>query len=154
VLRHQTSDTGTGTGTGAGSGRERVRRALADKRRTRSTPRRASACGPGGSTPGRAAPPTRTRRSPPPAAAHLPGEKDAKLAQKLGQLQPFRAVFPQECMGQLASFWANLTPFSLGAGRGRCRAPRGAGARHARPRRGERTIGFGRITVSEIEAPS
>ena len=35
---------------------------------------------------------------------HLPGEKDAKLAQKLGQLQPFRTVFPEECMGQLASF--------------------------------------------------
>jgi hypothetical protein len=32
------------------------------------------------------------------------GEKDAKLAQKLGQLQPFAAVFPQECTGQLASF--------------------------------------------------
>jgi hypothetical protein len=31
-------------------------------------------------------------------------EKDAMLAQKLGQLQPFIAVFPQECMGQLASF--------------------------------------------------
>jgi hypothetical protein len=31
-------------------------------------------------------------------------EKDAKLAQKLGQLQPFVAVFPQGCMGQLASF--------------------------------------------------
>jgi hypothetical protein len=31
-------------------------------------------------------------------------EKDAKLAQKLGQLQPFIAVFPQECMGQLAYF--------------------------------------------------
>jgi hypothetical protein len=31
------------------------------------------------------------------------GEKDAELAQKLGQLQPFTAVFPQECMGQLAS---------------------------------------------------
>ena len=40
-------------------------------------------------------------------------EKDAKLAQKLGRLQPFLAVFPQECMGQLGSFWANLTPFSL-----------------------------------------
>ena len=26
-----------------------------------------------------------------------------KLAKKLGQLQPFTAVFPQECMGQLAS---------------------------------------------------
>jgi hypothetical protein len=31
-------------------------------------------------------------------------EKDTKLAQKLGQLQPFIAVFPQKCMGQLASF--------------------------------------------------
>jgi hypothetical protein len=40
------------------------------------------------------------------------GEKDAKLAQKLGQLQPFGAVFPQECMGQFAS--ANLTTFTLG----------------------------------------
>jgi hypothetical protein len=26
------------------------------------------------------------------------------LAQKLGQLQPFIAVFPQECAGQLAPF--------------------------------------------------
>jgi hypothetical protein len=42
-----------------------------------------------------------------------PSEKDAKCAQKLGQLQPFGAVFPR--MGQLTSlcFWANLTPFSL-----------------------------------------
>jgi hypothetical protein len=31
-------------------------------------------------------------------------EKDDKLAQKLGQLQPSIAVFPQECTGQLASF--------------------------------------------------
>jgi hypothetical protein len=30
--------------------------------------------------------------------------KDAKLAQKLGQFQPFIAVLPQECTGQLASF--------------------------------------------------
>ena len=29
---------------------------------------------------------------------------DAKLAQKLGQLQPYIAVFPHECMGQLAVF--------------------------------------------------
>jgi hypothetical protein len=41
------------------------------------------------------------------------GEEVAKFAQKLGQLQPFIAVFPQECTGQLAYFWANLTPFSL-----------------------------------------
>jgi hypothetical protein len=31
-------------------------------------------------------------------------EKDAELSQNLGQLQPFLAVFPQEHMGQLASF--------------------------------------------------
>ena len=31
-------------------------------------------------------------------------EEDVKLAQKMGQLQPFIAVLPQECMGQLASF--------------------------------------------------
>jgi hypothetical protein len=35
----------------------------------------------------------------------LLSEQAAKLAQKLGQFQPFTAVFPQrECMGQLASF--------------------------------------------------
>jgi hypothetical protein len=31
-------------------------------------------------------------------------EKDAKLALKMGHLHPFIAVFPPECMGQLASF--------------------------------------------------
>ena len=31
-------------------------------------------------------------------------EKDNKSAQKLGQPQPFIAVLPQECMGQLVSF--------------------------------------------------
>ena len=31
-------------------------------------------------------------------------EQDAELAQKLGQLQPSQAVFPPECVGQLASF--------------------------------------------------
>ena len=41
-------------------------------------------------------------------------EKDAKLAQKLGQLQPFIAVFPPECTGQLAYFGPTfLTPSSL-----------------------------------------
>ena len=38
------------------------------------------------------------------AAPPRPGEKEAKLAQQLGQLQPFIAAFPQECMGQLACF--------------------------------------------------
>ena len=40
----------------------------------------------------------------PRAAAMQAGEKDAKLAQKLGQLQPLMAISPQECMGQLPSF--------------------------------------------------
>jgi hypothetical protein len=31
-------------------------------------------------------------------------EKDTELAQNLGRLQPFLAVLPQECIGQLASF--------------------------------------------------
>jgi hypothetical protein len=36
---------------------------------------------------------------------HIQSEQDAKLAQKLGQLQPFLAVSPRrECMGQLAFF--------------------------------------------------
>ena len=44
----------------------------------------------------------RVKVTAPPVAAQV--SKDAKLAQKLGQLQPFIAVLPQECMGQLASF--------------------------------------------------
>jgi hypothetical protein len=39
-------------------------------------------------------------------------EKDAKLAQKLGQLQPSIAVFPR-MHGPTCIFWANLTHFSL-----------------------------------------
>jgi hypothetical protein len=31
-------------------------------------------------------------------------EKDAMLAQQLGQLQPFLDRFPPECLGQLGSF--------------------------------------------------
>jgi hypothetical protein len=38
--------------------------------------------------------------------------KTPSWTQKLGELKPFIAVFPQECMGQRI-FWANLTPFSL-----------------------------------------
>jgi hypothetical protein len=37
-------------------------------------------------------------------ANHCPSEEDAKLAQELGQLQLFIAVFPQESIGQLAFF--------------------------------------------------
>ena len=36
-----------------------------------------------------------------PAAHSRPSEKDPKLAQKLGQLEPFIAAFPQKCVGQL-----------------------------------------------------
>jgi hypothetical protein len=39
-----------------------------------------------------------------PRSACALSEKDAKLAQKLGQLQPYLSVFPQECMGQLVFF--------------------------------------------------
>ena len=50
-------------------------------------------------------------------------EKDANLAQKLGQLQPFIAISSHECLGQLASVGpGTLTPFSVqdrGPGRGR-----------------------------------
>jgi hypothetical protein len=49
-------------------------------------------------------------------------EKDAELAQKLGQLQPFLAVFPQECMGQLA-------PFGPTEQLARCPGPRARRAR-------------------------
>jgi hypothetical protein len=47
-------------------------------------------------------------------AAACTSEKDAKLVQKLGQLQPFLAVFPR-MHGPTWIFWANLTPFSLSA---------------------------------------
>jgi hypothetical protein len=45
----------------------------------------------------------RSPRHRPPASLSLT-VKDTKLAQKLGQLQPFTAVFPQGCTGQIASF--------------------------------------------------
>jgi hypothetical protein len=52
----------------------------------------------------------RTSRSPPPIS-----EKDAALVQELGQLQPFIAVFPRECTGQLASLGPieHLAPLAL-----------------------------------------
>ena len=41
-------------------------------------------------------------------------EKDAELAQIVSWAgsSPFIAVFPQECMGQRAAFWADLAPLS------------------------------------------
>ena len=42
-------------------------------------------------------------------------EKDAKLAQKLGQVQPFSCI-PSGMHGPTCIFWANLTPFSLQRG--------------------------------------
>ena len=48
--------------------------------------------------------------------AGLPSEKDAKLAQKLGQLEPFTAVRnPTGRHRPTPIFWTNLTPFSLQA---------------------------------------
>jgi hypothetical protein len=44
------------------------------------------------------------RRLAPALVEARPSETDAELAQELGQLQPFLAVSPQECVGQLASF--------------------------------------------------
>jgi hypothetical protein len=38
------------------------------------------------------------------AATTVSRKKEAKLAQKLGRLQPFTVVFSQECMGQLEYF--------------------------------------------------
>jgi hypothetical protein len=38
--------------------------------------------------------------------------RDAVLAQKLGQPQPFLAVFPHEMHGPSCVFWVNLTPLS------------------------------------------
>ena len=57
-------------------------------------------------------------------ASVQPGEKGATLAQKLGERQPFIAVFPPERTGQLASF---------GPTEHRSRS---------RPRRGGRRCGF------------
>jgi hypothetical protein len=45
--------------------------------------------------------------------ASVSSEKNTKLAQRLGHLQPFIDVLTSECMAQLAFFWANLTPLSL-----------------------------------------
>jgi hypothetical protein len=44
-------------------------------------------------------------------------EKDAKLAQKLGQLQPFSSFFPTGMYGPTCTVWANLTPLARAAGR-------------------------------------
>jgi hypothetical protein len=58
-------------------------------------------------------------------SSRRPSEQDAVSAQKLGQLHPFIAVFPQKCThGPTCIFWANLTPFSL--------QPSRAADRHAR----------------------
>jgi hypothetical protein len=70
------------------------------------------------------------------------GEKDAKLAQKLGQLQPFIAVYPQECMGQLASFDQPNT--FLAAGRGEPGLPRRLRGPHDQGGMCRRGLGCGR----------
>jgi hypothetical protein len=77
-----------------------------------------------------------SRRRPRAAPRRLPGEKDTKLAQKLGQLQPSIAVLSQEGMGQLASFGPTRRPSRSAA---RDRGPRRRPARRARRR--EKQIG-------------
>jgi hypothetical protein len=53
-----------------------------------------------------------------------------KLAQKLGQLQPFVPVFPQGCTGQLVYLGQPNTFLARGAaGRRRRRGPRGRAVR-------------------------
>ena len=42
-----------------------------------------------------------------------PSEKDAGLAQKLGQRQPLYGGIPTKMQGSTGISWANLTPFSL-----------------------------------------
>jgi hypothetical protein len=54
-------------------------------------------------------------------------ENDAKLAQKLGQLQPFSCI-PSGMHGPTCIFWANLKPFSLQGGDGDASRAREAAA--------------------------
>jgi hypothetical protein len=91
-------------------------------------------------------------------------ERDAKLALKLGQFQRFIAAFPQECMGQLASFWANLTPFWLQlqshSSSSRCPCTMGTSWRWRRcspwtsHRRASSRIGCSSCTAQNLSGPS
>jgi hypothetical protein len=71
------------------------------------------------------------------------GGEGAKLARRLGRLQPLVAVFPQpgrnvHLLGQMCIFWASLTAFSR-AGRPRRQHERGGWRRpRAAPPRAER----------------
>ena len=76
-------------------------------------------------------------------AAERKVRKPTVSAQKLGQLQPFIAVFAQECMGQLASFGPALTPFSL---KEQQREELERKARQ-RAKREEASLGLGRIVA-------
>ena len=62
-----------------------------------------AAAGDGGGAPA-AARPDDAAEPARPADVPRAGGEDAALAQKLNQLQLFRAVFPQESVGRLASF--------------------------------------------------
>jgi hypothetical protein len=76
--------------------------------------------------PGDAPPPPLLPQPEPEPAPHL-SEKAAKLAQKLGQLQPFiNDCVPAGMHGPTCVFWANLTPFWL-----QTRRRQGRGARLA-----------------------
>jgi hypothetical protein len=54
---------------------------------------------------------------PPPSSASLRSDARYRARTRFwpGQLQPYIAVFPPECMGQLACFWVDRAPFSRGA---------------------------------------
>jgi hypothetical protein len=84
--------------------------------------------------------PRRVARRPP----ARPGEKDAKLAQKLGQLQPSSCV-STVMYGPICIFRANLTPVSL-AGPAYVRLPAAAGLRRG-------PLGGVRRRVGRREAP-
>jgi hypothetical protein len=85
----------------------------------------------------------------PPAEAEA-SEKDAELAQKLGQLQPFVArSIPTGMHGPTCVFWADLTT-SLAAQRAPATAPGFSGSTSPRPRR---CLGPGLLTQGVPGSP-
>ena len=83
------------------------------------------------------------------AAERRPSKRDAKLAQKLGRLQPFIAVLPQECMANLHLLGQPdtlLAPVVLQRARGGARARgapphvRAVGRLEHRPHRRHRSL--------------
>ena len=83
---------------------------------------------------------------------HGASEKDVKLAQKLGQLQPFIAVFPQECMANLRLLGQPNTFLARGTER-----PPGLQDGAARPRevwrRGVQPVVGGEVCCNKLPEP-